>query len=162
VQIAHLLGATVVASTRDATHHEALRALGADEVVTLEEVADLEPVDVVLELVGAAHLVVAQRVLGPGARVVVTGVGAGARVELDLLGLMIRRAHVTGATLRARSREEKAEVAARVAREVVPHWAEGRFRVPVTASVPLEDAARAYEIFARPGKLGKVVLMVDP
>jgi NADPH:quinone reductase len=162
VQIAHLLGATVVASTRDATHHDALRALGADEVVTLEHVADLAPVDVVLELVGAAHLTLAQRALAPGARVVVTGVGAGARVEIDLLGLMTRRAHLTGATLRARSREEKAEVAARVTRDVVPWWAEGRYRVPITACVTLDDAAQAYETFAQPGKLGKVVLVVDP
>ena len=162
VQIAHLLDASVVASTRDATHHDALRALGADEVVTIDDVATLAPVDVIIELVGAAHLGAALGVLAPGGRVVVIGVsGGGARVEIDLRAIMVRRAHLTGSTLRARSREEKAGIAARMSEVVVPAWARGDLRVPLARTFTLEEAADAYDYFARPGKLGKVVLVVD-
>src|ERR1019366_1142649 len=84
VQIARALGAHVTAVTRTTEHHDRLRALGADEVTIIGEVGEVASVDVVIELVGAAHLSLAQRVLAPFARVVVIGVGGGARVELDL------------------------------------------------------------------------------
>jgi NADPH:quinone reductase-like Zn-dependent oxidoreductase len=35
----------------------------------------------------------------------------------------------------------------------------GRFRVPVAATFPLEDAQAAYDRFAAGGKLGKLVLV---
>ncbi len=62
-------------------------------------------------------------------------------------------------TLRARSRREKADVAAAVAAHVLPLLADGRVRVPVADTFPLPEADAAYERFARGGKLGKVVLV---
>jgi len=52
VQIARLRGAHVIASVRTLNHGAALRTLGAHEVCTIEQVNELAPVDVVLELVG--------------------------------------------------------------------------------------------------------------
>jgi NADPH:quinone reductase len=159
VQLAKARGAHVIAVTRDTTHHEALRRLGADETITIEEVATLAPVDIVLELVGAAHLSQAQRILAPRARVVVIGVGGGARVEVDLLALMATRATLTGSTLRARHRDEKAEIALAMQESVMPLLARGEIQVPVAATFALDDVAEAYEHFGRAGKLGKVVLL---
>ncbi len=161
VQIAHALGAHVTAVTRTDQHHGRLRALGADAAIVLDEVESIEPVDVVLELLGAAHLGLAQRRLARFARGVVIGVGAGARVELDILNLMATRATITGSTLRGRSRQEKAEVARAVADALVPRWTAGELEVPVAQVFDLDDAAAAYEYFARPGKFGKVVLRVE-
>jgi NADPH2:quinone reductase len=125
-------------------------------------VSDVGPVDVVLELVGAAHLALAQHLLAPFARVVVIGVGGGgSRVDLDLLLFMASRATLTGSTLRSRSREEKAAVADLVNRALVPRWTTGELRVPVARTFDLAQAESAYEYFARPGKLGKVVLCVE-
>ncbi len=162
VQIAHLIGAHVTAVTRTSEHHGALVALGADETVTLDQVSGLDPVDVVLELVGAAHLALAQHLLAPFARVVVIGVGGGgSRVALELLLLMARRATLTGSTLRSRSREEKATVADLVNQALVPRWTTGELRVPLARTFDLAEADAAYEYFARPGKFGKVVLCVE-
>ena len=159
IQIARALGATPVAVTRDDRHHDALRDLGASECVTIDQVGTIADVDVILELVGAAHLAVAQTKLRPFGRVVVIGVGSGGRVEVDLLGLMSRRASLTGSTLRARSREEKATIARAVNEQLVPLWASGALRVVVSEALPLEQASEAYELFAQPGKLGKIVLV---
>jgi len=159
VQLASALGAHVVAVTRDETHHSALRELGASECVTVDTVAQCAPVNVILELVGAAHLSVAQRILAPKSRVVVIGVGGGGRVEIDLLGVMATRATITGSTLRARPSEEKAEIAAAMQRDVVPLLANGTVRVPIAGTYSLEDAAAAYDTFGQPGKLGKIVLL---
>ena len=159
VQVAHRLGGTVVACARDPRHHDALRALGADVTIVPDDVADAAPFDVVLELVGAQSLSAVQPHLARFARVVVIGVGGGGgRVELDLLGVMTRRVTLTGSTLRSRSVEEKAQVAAGVRRDVLPLLASGAVRVPIQATFPLEDVAAAYDAFGAGGKLGKIVL----
>jgi NADPH:quinone reductase-like Zn-dependent oxidoreductase len=89
---------------------------------------------------------------------VVIGVGGGARAEVDLLGLMARRATLTGATLRARDHAAKAEVARGVAHHVLPLLAAGRIRVPVCATFPMAEAEAAYARFAAGAKFGKIVL----
>jgi NADPH:quinone reductase-like Zn-dependent oxidoreductase len=158
VQLAAAAGARVVASVRDRSQHEAVAALGADAVVEPGDVAAHGPYDVVLELVGAASLPSALDALATGARVVVIGVGSGAVVEVDLSALMRARARVSASTLRARPSGEKAILVAALGALVVPALADGRLRVPLAATFPLEDAAAAYERFAAGGKVGKVVL----
>ena len=160
VQLAHSVGAHVVASVRNLDHHVAVAALGADEVIVPEAVGDHGPYDVSLELVGAAGVEAVLAHLAPGARVVVIGVGAGAKAQINLLALMGARATVGGSTLRARSIEEKAAVARLMEDRVVPLLAEGTLSVPVEATYPLEEATAAYERFASGGKLGKIVLVV--
>ncbi len=161
VQIARALGAHAIAVTRDDRYHQQLRELGAAETVTLDEVPSLEGVDVVLELLGAAHLSRAVEILNPYARVVVIGVGAGSRVEVNLLQVMQLRLTVTGTTMRSRSREQKAEVARLVGDALVPRWRAGELAVPLAKVFDLDDASAAYEYFAQPGKFGKVVLNLE-
>jgi NADPH:quinone reductase len=158
VQLAALAGAHVVASVRDAGKHEAVAELGAAEVIEPGAVAGHGPYDVVLELVGAASLPSALQALATSARVVVIGVGGGARVEIDLMTLMSRRARIAASTLRARPSGEKAVLVATIGALVVPALADGRLRVPIAAMYQLSDAEAAYERFAAGGKLGKVVL----
>jgi NADPH2:quinone reductase len=162
VQIAHAFGCHVTAVTRTSEHHEQLRTYGANETITLDQVSTIEPVDVILELVGATHLSLAQHVLAPFARVVVIGVsGGGSRVDVDLLNVMRVRATLTGSTLRSRSREEKAEVVGLVNQALVPLWTTEALTVPIAKTFPLANAEEAYDFFSRPGKFGKVILRVD-
>jgi NADPH:quinone reductase-like Zn-dependent oxidoreductase len=86
-------------------------------------------------------------------------VGAGARAEVDLLTLMTKRARILASTLRARPLEQKADAARRVEAQVLPLLEDDRFRVPVSATFPMAEAAAAYEQFAAGGKLGKLVLL---
>ncbi len=158
VQVAAALGAHVIAVTRDDRFHDRLRALGAAEVTTIDHVGALEPVDVVIELVGAAHLAAAMNVLAPHATVVVIGVGGGSRVEVDFLAVMTKRLRLTGSTLRSRSRTEKALLASSMVREVVPLWAANAVHVDVHATFPLEEVESAYDAFAAGGKFGKIIL----
>ena len=161
LQIAHSLGAHVIAVTRDASHHEELAALGADVTVTLDDVRDLAPVDVVLELVGAAHLERVLEVTAPFARLVVIGVGAGSKATIDLRVIMGRRLMVTGSTLRARSHDEKARVVDAAAAWLADNWVHGALTMPLAQRFDLADAPLAYEAFARRGKFGKIVLTTD-
>jgi NADPH:quinone reductase-like Zn-dependent oxidoreductase len=148
----------VTASVRDPDQHDAVAALGAARVVVPGDVGAAGPYDVVLELVGAASLPSALRALAIRARVVVIGVGSGAKVEVDLLQLMSRRARISASTLRARPSAEKAVLVATLGEKVVPSLAACRLEVPVLATFPLAEATAAYERFTAGGKAGKIVL----
>jgi NADPH:quinone reductase len=159
VQLAAAAGAVVVATVRDPARHSEVSALGADEAIDPDDVEAHGPYDVVLELVGAASLPSLLPLLATGARAMVIGVGSGATMPINLHQLMSARARIGGATLRPRSRREKANVAAGVTAHVLPLLAAGRIRVPVCATFPMAEAEAAYARFSAGGKLGKVVLV---
>ena len=87
------------------------------------------------------------------------GMGAGSQVEINFGRLTGKRGRIHGSNLRYRSPAEKADVVAKLGRDVLPLLADGRVRVPIEATYPLERAQEAYEAFALPGKFGKLVLM---
>jgi NADPH:quinone reductase-like Zn-dependent oxidoreductase len=138
-------GARVTASTRHS--QERLRALGAETDVEGEY-------DVILELVGGDNLAANLERLASRGRVVVVGLGAGSRAEIEFGKLMRRRGRIFGTMLRARPLEEKALVVQLVGRHVLPL----RVSVPVHETFPLERAQDAYESFVAGGKFGKIVL----
>jgi putative PIG3 family NAD(P)H quinone oxidoreductase len=160
VQLARAAGALVTASVRNQDLREAVRSLGAATVVAHDEFVAAGPYDVVLELVGAVNLAGNLDALATGGRIVIIGIGAGARAELDFLAVMAKRARISGSTLRARSLEEKALVARRAEAHVLPLLEEGRLRVLVETTFPLEQAAAAYARFEQGAKLGKIVLVM--
>ena len=160
VQLAAAAGARVVATVRDAALRDAVAELGAAGAVAPGDEVTHGPYDVVLELVGGDDLAAALPSLAPRGRVLVIGTGAGVRLDLDLRLLMSRRVQIRGSTLRARTLAEKAAAIQAVRVSVLPLLADGRVRVPVCATFPLDQVELAYERFAAGGKLGKVVLEV--
>jgi NADPH2:quinone reductase len=159
VQLGAAAGARVVAGVRNRDHHRAVAGLGAAVVAAPDEVFGHGPFDVILELVGAPNFPANLDALATGGRLMVIGVGAGSRVELELHQLMTRRARLLASNLRSRPLEQKADAARRVEHQVLPLVADGRLRVPVTATFPLGAAQEAYDRFAARGKLGKLVLV---
>jgi NADPH:quinone reductase-like Zn-dependent oxidoreductase len=113
---------------------------------------------VVLELVGGPNLPGNVTALETGGRIVVIGIGAGAKTEINLALVMAKRAILRGSTLRARPLEQKADAARRVERHVLPLVESRAVTVPVADVFSLDDAEAAYERFSAGGKLGKVVL----
>lgn len=159
IQLARGMGATVVASVRGRDRRDALVGLGADIVVNPEQQADAGPFDVVLELVGAPSLATVTTSLATGARIVVIGVGAGARLDLSLLHLMAARATLRGSTLRARPLADRI-LASRRAGALFAHLhARGEVAVPVASRHDLGAAPRAYDAFTTSGTIGKVLLV---
>ncbi len=158
VELAVAAGCDVVATVRSEGSRAGVAALGAT-VVAPDAFVDHGPYDVVLELVGAPNMNGNLRALATGGRVAVIGVGAGFKAEVNLLALMASRGRIHGSTLRPRPLEDKAAAARRVERHVLPLLARGAVTVPIAATVPLDDPARAYELFAAGGKLGKIVLV---
>ncbi len=159
IQLARAAGAHVTATVRNSDARDAVGSLGADVVLDPEGFEEHGPFDVVLELVGAPNLAANMKALATNGRIVVIGVAAGAKAELNLLALMSKRARIMASTLRARPLEEKASTARAMEREVLPLFDRGAARVPVAETFALEDVAAAYGRFSAGGKLGKILLV---
>jgi NADPH:quinone reductase-like Zn-dependent oxidoreductase len=158
VQLGRAAGAHVSATVRNADLRDGVAGLGAHEVLDPEAFGDHGPYDVVLELVGAPNLPGNLKALDTLGRIVVIGVGAGFKAEVNLLALMGKRGTIRASTLRARPLEEKATTARLMERHVLPLFETGALRVPVADTFGLDHVEAAYDRFTAGGKLGKVLL----
>jgi NADPH2:quinone reductase len=161
VQLGVAAGARVTATVRRPEARDAVKDLGAHEVLDPEGFEEHGPFDVILELVGAPNLGANLKAIATRGRIVVIGIGAGAKGELNLRDLMTKRAAIRASTLRARPLEEKALTARAMERHVLPLFETGDLRVPIAETHPLEGAVEAYDRFAEGGKVGKIVLVTD-
>jgi len=157
IQLGHASGARVTATVRNADHRDAVAQLGAD-VIAPDGFEQHGPFDVILELVGAPNMPGNLEALGLWGRIMVIGISAGAKAEVNLGLAMQRRARILNSTLRPRPLEEKAMTARAMERSVLPLLASGAARVLIADTYPLERAPDAYDRFAAGGKLGNIVL----
>jgi|SRR5947209_7854040 len=157
IQLGRAAGARVTATVRNPELRDQVALLGA-EVIPPEDFGEHGPFDVILELVGAPNLQPNVNALAISGRIVVIGIGAGAKGELNLGALMGTRGRIQASTLRPRPLEEKALTARALERSVLPLIESGAVDVPVAATYPLDRAEEAYERFEAGGKLGKIVL----
>jgi len=166
VQIAAELGARVLAAGRSLDRLEPLRALGADALLVegdglSADVRDLtrgRGVDLVLDLVGGPHLDHHLGALENRGRLVLVGLMAGGRAGIDLGQVLRRRLVLVGSVLRARSRDEKAELVAGFSRFAGPRLADGRIRPVIDRVLPFDRIADAYGALEEGGVTGKVVV----
>ena len=164
IQMAKAAGARVIATSRGPEKTAAAKALGAD--ISLDAKADdlaaalaeAGGVDVVLDMVGADYAALNLKALKPFGRWVVIATLSGAKAEVNLSELMMKRIVLTGSTLRARPADEKARLAAAVEATAWPWVASGAVRPPVEATFPLEQADQAHLRLEAGHHIGKVVL----
>ena len=169
IQLAKQAGARVAATVRSAAKAAALEALGADVVVdttardfaeAVEERFGKASVGLVLGPVGGATLAGNVRLLARGGRLVLIATMGGGSAELDLRAVLTKRLRIVGSTLRARPLAEKADLTSAFVRDVLPGFADGRFRPLVDSVFPLERAADAHRRMVSNANVGKIVLTV--
>ena len=122
--------------------------------------SESEGVDVILDPVGAGYLSDNLDSLRLGGRLVLIGLMSGARTELDMGKLMMKRLRVIGSTLRARPLVEKKTVMAELERYVWPKLADGSLSPQVDRVFPIAEADAAHALMASDETKGKVVLKV--
>ena len=117
-------------------------------------------VDVVLDCVGGKYLAPNLQALAPGGRLVVIGLMGGARAELDMALLLMKRISVIGSTLRARPPGEKAHIVAEFLRRFGEGLSAGRLRPVMDGVVPWEQVAQAHARMQASENFGKIGLRV--
>jgi putative PIG3 family NAD(P)H quinone oxidoreductase len=163
IQLAKARGARVLCTAGSEEKLQRCRELGADIAInyrTEDFVKEAAPVDVILDNIGADYLTRNVETLGTGGRLMIIGFQSGAVTEFNLGKLMRRRASVQSTGLRARPREEKAEIVASVREHVWPLVESGAVRPVIDRTVPMWDAAAGHRILEESTHVGKVLLTV--
>ncbi len=129
-----------------------------DFVARVGELTSDEGVDVVLDMVGGPYFEKNVKCLRTEGRLVQIAVQQGFRVELNLLGVMMKRLTITGSTLRPRSVEQKVPIRAALEAKVWPLLAQGQGRPIVHQTFALADASSAHAVMEASTHIGKLVL----
>ncbi|MDO7849742.1 NAD(P)H-quinone oxidoreductase [Hymenobacter sp. M29] len=165
IQLARALGSRVAITAGDDAKCSACRELGADWAINyktedFEQVLNDEGVDVILDMIGGDYIAKNLRLLKEDGRLVFVNAMQGGKGEFNALEVMRRRLSITGSTLRPRSAEFKAALAAAVEQHVWPLIAAGKFRPVIYKTFPLAEAAAAHELMESSAHIGKIVLEV--
>jgi NADPH:quinone reductase len=171
-QLCRALGARAIGTGRNAEKLSRASEWGVERTVlcdgspprfadAVREATGGQGVDLVLELVGGDYLPETLRALAPRGRVLLVGLVAGRKVELDLRELLTRRVRLTGTVLRGRPLEEKLALAQAAERHLLPLFRSGALAPVIDAVLPMGEAREALARMARNETVGKLVLGWD-
>jgi NADPH:quinone reductase-like Zn-dependent oxidoreductase len=170
IELAEWRGATVYAT---AIHSKVARVaeLGADEVIDYEatnfadnilELTDGGGVDLIVDFIGAPYWLDNLRALALWGRLILVGLLGGSQTSVDLRLLLSKKLTIRGATLRDRTRVQKARLVAAFTREILPLFGNGTFQ-PILdlCQFPLSDIAVAHRYMEANRNSGKIVITID-
>jgi len=173
IQLAKAFGAYVVVTAGSDEKCQICRDLGADLAINyktadfVEEVrtysADLKGrkgADVILDMVGGEYVARNHKAAVSGGRIVQIAVLGGAKAEIDVALLMVKKLVHTGSTLRSQSDAFKAELTKEVLKNTWPLIENGQIKPLIHSEIGLEDAAKAHELMESGELYGKIVLQI--
>lgn len=167
IQLGKAMGATVIVTVGDADKARACVALGADHAIdykTQDFVAEVRRLtggrgaDVILDMVAGPYVARDLQCLADDGRLSIISVQGGTKAEIDAGAVLRRRLTITGSTLRPRSVEYKAQVAAALRRQVWPLLAAGRIKPVIHRTFPAAQASEAHALMESSRHVGKIVL----
>ena len=162
-------GAAVIVTAGSAEKCAACRALGADVAINYKQedfVAATvsatagKGADVILDMVGGEYVPRDIAAAAPDGRIAIIATLGGRKAELDLAQLMLKRLTIGGSTLRAQSVSSKGRIGAALRREIWPLIASKSLRLPIHATFPLAEVARAHALMESGAHIGKIALRV--
>ena len=166
IQLARAFASPVYATAGSAEKCAFCASLGAkaipyreeDFVAAIMDQTQGKGVDMVLDMVGGDYLQRNVSCLAQEGRLVQIAVQQGAKAQINLATIMMRRLTLTGSTLRPRSVAEKSVTAQALREKVWPKLATGEVRPIVHAVFPLEEAAAAHQLMESGAHIGKIIL----
>jgi NADPH2:quinone reductase len=169
IQVAHALGARVMATARTAEKCAVCEELGADRAINYtdedfveiaKEITGGAGVNLIIDIIGGDYAVRNLHALAAGGRLVQVAVQGGANPKIPLFLIMQKRLTLTGSTLRPRSVAEKGAIAAALKQRIWPALDAGELGPVVHATFSLSEAASAHELMESSAHIGKIVLTV--
>jgi NADPH:quinone reductase len=172
IQLAKQFGAIPFGTTRSGGKSDSAVQAGAAAVFTLrnDELEKLVPYaeqytygngfDVVLDLNGGPYFAASLKCIAQKGRLVCIGTPAGTKVEMNLGAFLAKRARIIGTVLRARSIEEKIEIARRFEQTVVPWFEQQKLRVIIDSEFLLDEIVAAHRRLESNETIGKVALKI--
>ena len=169
IQLVKAAGGTAIVTAGSAEKCARCVELGADRAINyrdedfaavVAEHTEGRGVDVVLDSIGAPYLERNLSALSVGGRLVLIGLMGGAKAEISLGPLLVRRLQLIGSTLRARPVDQKAALVAAFEARFGPELEKGTIRPVIDRVLPLAEASEAHRVVQASEHFGKVVLRV--
>lgn len=160
----------VIVTCGDAAKCAAARRIGADHAINYRETDFAEAVlaitggkgvEIVLDMVSGDYVARNLKCLAEDGRHVTIAVLGGARAEINMAQVMMKRLTLTGSTLRPRSDSFKAALADEIAENAWPLFADGEIAPVMDMTFPLAEAAAAHARMEKGEHVGKIVLEVE-
>ena len=118
-----------------------------------------EPVQVIVDTLGAQAFAQNLALLAPRGRLVVLGtMTGGLSPGIDLSAVLRKRLEIIGTAMRVRSLDERIALVGRFAREILPMFNDGRLVPVVDRVLPMREIADAHAAMKGNDTFGKVVL----
>jgi putative PIG3 family NAD(P)H quinone oxidoreductase len=169
IQLAHQFGAKVITTVGGADKVAACKKLGADVALNYREQDFVKEVmqatgdkgaDLILDMVGGEYINRNLACLATDGRLVQIAFLQGAKAEINLAQVMMKRQTITGSTLRPRSVAQKGEIAQALKERVLPLLEAGKVKPVIYKTLPLAQAAEGHRLMESSAHIGKIVLTV--
>jgi putative PIG3 family NAD(P)H quinone oxidoreductase len=169
IMLAKAFAMEVIVTCGDAAKCAAATRIGADLAINYRETDFVEAVmahtggkgvNIVLDMVSGDYVPRNLKCLAEDGRHVTIAVLGGARADLNMAVVMMRRLTLTGSTLRPRSDAFKAALADEIADNAWPLFADGELAPVMDMTFPLAEAAAAHARMEAGEHIGKIVLEV--
>ncbi len=169
IQMATALGATVYATAGSDERCQLCQELGAeaginyrkdDFVARILALTGGQGVDVVLDMVGGSYASRNLQVLARFGRICFIAGDESQDAVFTVREIMLKRAVITGSTLRHRSIEDKGRVAELIVATIWPLVKSGKIRPVISHRIPLAQVRDAHKALEDGSAAGKVILMV--
>lgn len=169
IQLAKAFDAKVFVTAGSSAKCQFCRELGADAAINYREqdfVQEIEQltaghgVDVILDMIGGDYFPRHLKCMGSEGRLVQIAVQNGAKAEINLVPIMLKRLTLTGSTLRAREIAFKAKIAKNLYEQVWPLLEYGQIKPVIHATFPVTEAAKAHALMESSQHIGKIILTV--
>ena len=169
IALAKTFGAMVYTTVGNADKIAAVKKLGADAAINYREqdwakevweLSGKKGVNVILDMVGAAYTEKNLKSLALDGRLVQIAFLQGAKCELDMTPIMVKRLTFTGSTLRPRTVEQKAAIAQALLKNVWPLVEAKKVGTIIHATFNLDEVQKAHEMMQASTHIGKIMLKV--
>ncbi|AVJ18334.1 zinc-binding dehydrogenase [Serratia sp. MYb239] len=114
--------------------------------------------NVIVDLIAGEYLAKNYQAAAMEGRIVQIGTQNGVVKELNLMPLLLKRLTHTGSTLRARSVQDKAQIAADLQQKVWPLLERGAIKPQIFQTFPLAQADEAHRLMESSAHIGKIML----
>jgi putative PIG3 family NAD(P)H quinone oxidoreductase len=170
VQLARRLGATILGTSRTASKLEQARSLGLDIGIDTSagsfREAIVEPVNLIIDVLGGPAFADNLAVLAPRGRLVMLGFLQGPEVNTSLDQVLRKRLEIIGSVMRTRGLQERIALVREFEAEVLPWMTGGRadgrtgsIGPIIAATYPFAEIAEAHRAMEANEPFGKVVLV---
>ncbi|WP_072675258.1 NAD(P)H-quinone oxidoreductase [Erythrobacter sanguineus] len=169
IMLAKAFGMEVIVTCGDAAKCAAATRIGADLAINYRETDFAEAVmahtagkgvNIVLDMVSGDYVARNCKCLAEDGRHVTIAVLGGAKADINMALVMMRRLTLTGSTLRPRTDNFKSALADEIADNAWPLFADGELSPVMDMTLPLAEAAAAHARMEAGEHIGKIVLEV--